>query len=73
MISFFKGAGMAAPVSTRHLEIALAAISPSCSREDRVSSSRLQGSQLPPKVLGMTDSVSDDLAELTAAPDAVAY
>jgi hypothetical protein len=59
-------------VSTRHLEIALDATSPSCSREDKVSSSRLQGSQLPPEVLGMADSVFDDLAKLAAASDAAA-
>jgi hypothetical protein len=44
---------MAAPGSTRHLEISLAAIHPSCSNEDRIPSSRLQGSQLPPEVSGM--------------------
>jgi hypothetical protein len=63
---------MAAPVSTRHLEIALATTSPSCSRADKVSSSRLQGSQLPPEVSGMVDLVSNDLAELAAASDAAA-
>jgi hypothetical protein len=59
-------------VSTHHLEITLVATSPSCSREDKVSSSRLQGSQLPPKVSGMADSVSDDFDELAAASDATA-
>jgi hypothetical protein len=71
-ISFFEGAGVAAPGSTRHLEISLAAISPSCSKEDKVSSSKLQGSQLPPKVSGIVDSVSDDLAEFAAASDVLA-
>jgi hypothetical protein len=72
-ISFFEGAGVAAPGSTRHLEISLAAISPSCSKEDKVSLSKLQGSQLPPKVLGIADSVSDDLAEFAAASDVPAW
>jgi hypothetical protein len=61
--------GIAAPGSTCHLEISLAAIRPSCSNEDRIPSSRLQGSQLPPKVSGMADSVSDDRIELSAASD----
>jgi hypothetical protein len=56
----------AAPGSTRHLEISLAAIRPSCSKEDKVPSSRLQESQLPPEVSGIADSMSDDLAELSA-------
>jgi hypothetical protein len=47
----------------------LAAIHPFYSNEDRVPSSRLQGSQLPPEVSGMVDSVSDDRAELSAASD----
>jgi hypothetical protein len=64
---------MAAPGTTRHLEISLAAIRPSCSNEDRIPSSRLQGSQLPPKVSGMADSVSDDRAELSAASDFEAW
>jgi hypothetical protein len=68
-----EGAGIVAPGSTRHLEISLAAIRPSCSNEDRVSSSRLQGSQLPPEVSGMVDSVSDDRAELSAASDFEAW
>jgi hypothetical protein len=51
-ISLFEGADAAAPESTRHLEISLAAISPSCSKEDKVSSSRLQGSRLSPEVSG---------------------
>jgi hypothetical protein len=71
MISPSEGAGIAAPGSTRHLEISLAAIRPSYSKEDRIPSSRLQGSQLPPEVSGMADSVSDDLAELLAASDFV--
>jgi hypothetical protein len=57
-ISFFEGAGIAALVSTRHLEISLAAISPSCSIEDKMSSSRLQGSHLPSDVSGIADSIS---------------
>jgi hypothetical protein len=72
-ISLFEGAGAAALESTRRLEISLAAISPSCSKEDKVSSSRLQGSQLPPEVSGIADSVSDDLAEFPAALDAAAW
>jgi hypothetical protein len=68
-ISPSEGAGIAAPGSTCHLEISLDAIRPSYSNEDRVSSSRLQGSQLPPEVSGMADSVSDDRAELSAASD----
>jgi hypothetical protein len=71
-ISSSEGAGAAAPESTRHLESSLAAIRPSCSKEDKVPSSRLQGSQLPPEVSGIADSVSDDLAEFLAASDAAA-
>jgi hypothetical protein len=71
-ISSFEGAGAAAPESTRHLEISLAAIRPSCPKEDKVSSSRLQGSQLPPEVSGIVDSMSNDLAEFSAASDAAA-
>jgi hypothetical protein len=71
-ISSSEGAGVAALESTHHLEISLAAIRPSCSKEDKVSSSRLQGSQLPPKVLGIADSVSDDLTEFSVASDAAA-
>jgi hypothetical protein len=63
---------MAAPGSTRHLEISLAALRPSSSKEDRFPSSRLPGSQLPPEVSGIADSVSDDLAELSVASDATA-
>jgi hypothetical protein len=37
-ISFFWGASIAALASTHHLEISLAAMSPSCSIEDKVSS-----------------------------------
>jgi hypothetical protein len=51
----------------------LAAISPSCSKEDKISSSRLQGSQLPPEDSGIADSVSDDLAEFPAASDVAAW
>jgi hypothetical protein len=72
-ISFFEGAGEAALGSTRHLKISLAAISPSCSKEDKVSSSRLQGSQLPPEVSGIADSVSDDFAEFVVASDVAAW
>jgi hypothetical protein len=68
-----EGAGIVAPGSTRHLEISLATICPSYSNEDRVSSSRLQGSQLPPEVSGMANSVSDDRAELSAASDFEAW
>jgi hypothetical protein len=48
---------MAALGSTRHLEISLAAMSPSCSIEDKVSSLRCQGLQLPPKDLGIAESI----------------
>jgi hypothetical protein len=72
MISPSEGAGIAAPGSTRHLEISLAAIRPSRSKEDRVPSSKLQGSQLPLEVSGIADSVSVDRAELSAASDVVA-
>jgi hypothetical protein len=72
-ISSFEGASVATPGSTRHLEISLAAISPSCSKEDKVSSSRLQGSQLPPKVSSIVDSVSDDLPEFPTASDVAAW
>jgi hypothetical protein len=65
-ISFFEGAGVAALGSTR-FEITLAAINPSCSSEDKISSSKLQGSQLPPDVSGMMDSESVDLAEFPVA------
>jgi hypothetical protein len=51
----------------------LAAINPSCSKEDKISSSRLQGSQLPPEVLGIADFVSDDLAEFPVALDVAAW
>jgi hypothetical protein len=65
MISFFEGAGIAALGSTRHLEISLATISPSCTIEDKMSSSRLQGSHLPPEVSGIADSISaEDPIEL---------
>jgi hypothetical protein len=70
---FIGRAGIAALGSTCHLEISLAAICPSCSKEDRVPSSRLQGSQLPPEVSGMADSMLDDTAELLAASDFVAW
>jgi hypothetical protein len=50
----------------------LAGINPSCSKEYKVSSSRLQGSQLPPEVSGIADFVSDDLAEFPAASDIAA-
>jgi hypothetical protein len=59
--------------STRHLEISLAAIKPSCSREDKISSFRLQVSQLPPEVLGIADSMSDDLPEFPVASDVAAW
>jgi hypothetical protein len=71
-ISSFEGADAAAPKSTRHLEISLAAIRPSCSKEDKDSSSRLQGSQLPPKVSVIADSVFDDFVEFSAASDVAA-
>jgi hypothetical protein len=71
-ISSSEGADAAMPESTRHLEISLAAIRPSFSKEDKVSSSRLQGSQLPPEVSGIEDSVSDDLAEFSAASNTAA-
>jgi hypothetical protein len=64
-ISFFEGAGIAALGSTRHLEISLAAIIPSYSIEDKMSSSRLQGPHLPPEVSGIADSISaEDPVEL---------
>jgi hypothetical protein len=72
MISPSEGAGIATPGSTRHLEISLVAIRPSYSKEDRVPSSKLQGSQLPPEVSGIADSVSVDRAELSAASDVAA-
>jgi hypothetical protein len=68
-----EGAGIVAPGSTRHLEISLADIRPSCSYEDRVSSSRLQGSQLPPEVSDMANSVSNDRAELLTTSDFEAW
>jgi hypothetical protein len=60
-ISSSKGLGIAALGSTRHLEIALAAINPSCSKEDKISSLRLQGSQLPLEEWGLADSVSAEV------------
>jgi hypothetical protein len=68
-----EGAGIAAPGSTRHLEISLAAMRPSCSKEDRISSFILQESQSPPEVSGMADSVSEDRAEPSAALDLEAW
>jgi hypothetical protein len=62
MTSSSEGAGIAAPGSTCHLEISLAAMRPSCSKEDRISSFMLQESQFPPEVSGMADSVSEDCA-----------
>jgi hypothetical protein len=59
--------------STRHFEISLATISPSRSKEDKISSSKLQESQLPPDVSGIADSVSVDLVELPAASDVAAW
>jgi hypothetical protein len=55
--------------STRHLEISLAAIIPSRSKEDKISSSKLQGSQLPPDVSGIADSVFVDPVEFPVASD----
>jgi hypothetical protein len=46
---------------------------PSCSKEDRISSFRLQESQSPPEVSGMADSVSEDHAEPLAASDLEAW
>jgi hypothetical protein len=64
-ISFFEGARIAALGSTRHLEISLAAINPSCSIEDKMSLSRLQGSHLPPEVSVIADSIyAQDPVEL---------
>jgi hypothetical protein len=57
-ISPSKISGIEALGSTHHLEIALAAINPSRSKEDKISSFRLQESQLPPKESGVADSVS---------------
>jgi hypothetical protein len=59
--------------STRHFEISLAVISPSCSSEDKTSSSKLQGSHLPPNVSGIADSVSVDLAEFPVTSDVAAW
>jgi hypothetical protein len=59
--------------STRHFEISLAAINPSCSSEDKISSSKLQGSRLPPDVSGIADSKSIDLAEFPVASDVMAW
>jgi hypothetical protein len=67
------GAGNVAPGSTRHLEISLAAMRPSCSKEDRISSFTLQGSQSPPEVSGIADSVSEDRAEPSATLDLEAW
>jgi hypothetical protein len=73
-ISFFEGAGIMALGSTRHLEISLAAISPSCSIEDKTSSSKLHGSQLPPEASGIADSVSaEDSTEFVVSWDAMAW
>jgi hypothetical protein len=71
-ISSSKGAGIAASGSTLHLEIALAATNPSCSKEDKISSLRLQGSQLPPEDSGMVDYVSaeDPIERLLVSWDA---
>jgi hypothetical protein len=78
MISFFEGVGVAALGSTSYLEISLAAISPSCSIEDKTSSSRLQGSQLPPETSGIADFVSaedsaKDSAKFPVSCDAEAW
>jgi hypothetical protein len=73
MTSSSEGAGIVAPGSTRHLEISLVAMWPSCSKEDRISSVMLQGSQSPPEVLGMADSVSEDRAEPSGALDLEAW
>jgi hypothetical protein len=73
MTSSFEGASIAAPGSTRHLEISLAAMRPSCSKEDRISSFMLQESQFPPEVSGMADSISEDHAEPSAASDLEAW
>jgi hypothetical protein len=51
-ISSSEGAGAAALESTRHLETSLAAIRPSCSKEDKVPSSRLQGSPATSRSFG---------------------
>jgi hypothetical protein len=59
--------------STRHLEISLAAIRPSYSKEDRVSSFIWQDSQLPPEVSGIADSISEDRTEPSAASDLEAW
>jgi hypothetical protein len=71
--SSYEGAGIAAPGSTRHLEISLAAMRPSCSKEDIISSFMLQGSQSPPEVSGIADSVSEDHVEPSAASDLEAW
>jgi hypothetical protein len=73
-ISFFEGAGIVALGSTRHLEISLAAICPSCSIEDKTSSSKLHGSQLPPEALGIADSkFAKESAKFAISWDAVAW
>jgi hypothetical protein len=74
MISFLEGAGITALGSTRHLEISLAAISPSCSIEDKTSSSKLHVSQLPPEASGIADSISaEDYVEVAVPWDVVAW
>jgi hypothetical protein len=73
MTSSSEGAGIVAPGSTRHLEISLVAMRPSCSKEDRISSFMVQGSQSPPEVSGMADSVSEERAEPSAASDLEAW
>jgi hypothetical protein len=73
-ISLVRGAGIAALGSTRHLEISLAATSPSCSIKEYVSSLRLQGLQLPPEDLGIAESVpcEDSVVRLLVSWDAAA-
>jgi hypothetical protein len=46
---------------------------PSHSKEDRISSFRLQESQSPPEVSGMADSVSEDHVKPSAASDLEAW
>jgi hypothetical protein len=73
MTSSSEGAGIASLGSTHHLEISLAAMRPSCSREDRISSFMLQESQSPPEVSGMADSISEDRAEPSASSNLEAW
>jgi hypothetical protein len=49
------------------------AMRPSGSMEDKISSLMLQGSQSPPEVSGIVDSVSEDRTEPSVASDLEAW